>query len=100
MKRTLVTYRVKPECVEENEALVHAVYDGLRALDDPGVHYATYKQDDGRTFVHLACFDPPEKQARLTDSPAFKAFQKDLKARCELPPTPQPLTRVDGFGLP
>ena len=88
MINVIVTYTVKPDRVEENEALVHAVYDGLREIGDPDVHYATFKKDDGKTFVHIAFFPSPEKQKVLSESPAFRAFQADLKERCEVPPRP------------
>ena len=39
MKRTMVRYRVKPERVEENEALVRAVYAELAKLKLEGVQY-------------------------------------------------------------
>ncbi len=94
MGRVMVTYKVKPECVSDNEELVRAVYAELNALGDPGVHYATFKLQDGVTFVHIASFDGPDKQALLTGSAAFKAFQADLKARCDEPPNPQPLEEI------
>ena len=86
MGRVMVTYKVKPECVSDNEELVRAVYAELNALGDPG--------QDGVTFVHIASFDGPDKQALLTGSAAFKAFQADLKARCDEPPNPQPLEEI------
>ncbi len=52
MINVIVTYTVKPERVAENERLVRAVYDALREIDDPGVHYGTFKKEDGKTFVH------------------------------------------------
>ena len=100
MIRVMVTYTVKPDRVEENEGLVRAVYDGLRKIGDPGIHYATFKLDDGKTFVHVALLDSEEKQAVLSGSPAFKAFQAELKDRCEVPPKPQKLTEIGSYQLP
>jgi len=99
MVKLLVRYKVKADRVAENEALVRAVYEGLRVINDPDVHYATFKLNDGRTFVHIASFPSKEKEAILTQSVAFKAFQKDLKDRCDEPPDPQPLTEVGSFGF-
>ncbi len=97
--KLLVRYRVKADRVAENESLVRAVYSGLLKIADPDVHYATFKLNDGRTFVHIASFPSKEKEAILTESPAFKAFQKDLKDRCDELPDPQPLTEVGSFGF-
>lgn len=99
MINVVVTYTVKPEFVGENERLVHAVYDALREIDDPDVHYATFKKDDGKTFVHIAFFPSPEKQAVLGATPAFQEFQRNLGERCEIPPRPEPLTPVDSYNL-
>lgn len=42
MLRVLVTYKVKPDRVTENQELVKAVYNELRQHNDPDIHYATY----------------------------------------------------------
>ena len=97
MVRLIVRYRVKADQVAENERLVKAVYSGLQEIGDPGVHYATFKLNDGSTFVHIASFAAKEKQAVLTELGAFKAFQKDLKDRCDEQPDNQPLTEVGSY---
>jgi hypothetical protein len=97
MVKVLVRYKIKAEKVAENEALVRAVYSGLRDIGDPDVHYGTFKLNDGRTFVHIASFPSQEKQAVLTELAAFKAFQKDLKDRCEEQPDAQPLNEVGTY---
>ena len=97
MVRRLIRYRVKADKVAENEELVRAVYSGLRGIGDLDVHYATFKLNDGCTFVHIASFPSKEKEAVLTESPAFKAFQKGLKERCEEQPDSQVLTEVESY---
>ncbi len=97
MVRLLVRYKVKADKVAENEGLVRAVYDSLREIGDPDVHYATFKLKDGCTFVHIASFPSKEKEAVLTELGAFKAFQKDLKDRCDQLPDAQPLTEVGSY---
>ena len=99
MERIMVTYKVKSERVEENEQLVKAVYEGLRQMNDPDIHYATFKLNDGQTFVHIASFASMDKQSILTESKAFKAFQENLKDRCEIPPNPQKLAKVDAYNF-
>ena len=99
MIKVMVTYKVKPDRVQENEDLVKAVYDELRQKNDPDIHYATFKLDDGLTFTHIASFASPEKQAALTDSKSFSAFRENLPDRCEVPPDPQKLTEIDSYNF-
>ncbi len=94
MPRVMVTYTVKQEHVAENERLVRAVYAGLAEIGDPGISYATFKLEDGQTFVHIALIESAEAQEVLSNSPAFEAFQENLGARCEVPPNPEPLTLI------
>ena len=94
MISVMVTYKVKADRVEENEELVRGVYAGLAAAGAPEVHYATFRKEDGQSFVHVAFFATPENQAVLSNLPAFQEFQRDLGDRCELPPNPEPLTAI------
>lgn len=95
----MVTYTVKDGSVEENKRLVQEVYRALRDVAEPGVSYSTFVKEDGRTFVHIAFFESPEKQAILSNLPEFKAFQQDLGARCDIPPNAEPLTYVGSAGF-
>ena len=94
MISVMVTYKVKADRVDENEGLVRAVYAELADIDDPDVHYATFRKDDGQTFVHIAFFPSQEKQAVLSNTAAFKAFQENLPDRCDVPPKPEPITHI------
>ncbi len=96
MKRTvMVRYKTSQDHAAANETLVHAVFDELRAKKPGGVNYATYKLSDGVTFVHVATLDGAD--SALTELPAFKAFQKELKARCVELPLVTEMTIVDSF---
>lgn len=99
MERIMVTYKVKADRVEENEALVRAVYAELRQINDLDIHYATFKLGDGQTFVHFASFSSMDKQPVLTESKSFKAFQENLKERCEAPPDPQKLNEIESYNF-
>jgi antibiotic biosynthesis monooxygenase len=96
MRRVIVRYKVKPEQVERNEELVRAVYDELRRTEPEGLRYATFKLDDGVSFVHLA--DHDGEGTPLTELGAFKAFQEELRERCDEPPALSDLTEVGSFG--
>jgi hypothetical protein len=95
VRRVIVRYRVKPDRVEENERLVRAVYEELHRADPAGFRYATFKLDDGVTFVHVAESDgdPP-----LSQLAAFGEFQREIAARCDEPPVASRVEQVGSFG--
>jgi hypothetical protein len=97
MRRVMVSYRVKPDRVQENEALVRAVYDELHSANPAGLRYGTFKRDDGVTFVHIAETD--ESENPLSGVAAFKQFQSGIGDRCDEPPTTTQLTEVGSFHL-
>ncbi len=45
------------ERVAENEGLIAKVYDQLAHEKPIGLHYATYKLEDGVSFVHIATLE-------------------------------------------
>ena len=95
-RRVMVRYTVKAGQEEHNEALVRAVYEQLAELRPPGLRYATFKLDDGRTYVHLAS---TEGSSPLADLPAFKRFQAGIQERCEEGPVVSELAEVGSFRL-
>jgi quinol monooxygenase YgiN len=96
MTRVMVRYKVKPEQVARNEELVRAVYTELHQAEPGGLRYATFKLPDGVTFVHLA--DTNGEGTPLTGLAAFKAFQAELRERCDEPPVLSELSEVGSFG--
>jgi hypothetical protein len=88
---TLVRYRVRPGRADENAALVCAVYEELQRTRPQGLRYATYRLEDGLSFVHLADHDA----GTLHGLPAFRAFQAGIGERLEEPPV---LTRAQEVG--
>ena len=97
MRRVLVRYRVKPEQVETNEELVRAVYEELGRTGPSGLRYATFKLEDGVSFVHIASVDTADGHNPLGAVEAFERFQKDVAARCEEPPVATELREVGSF---
>jgi hypothetical protein len=85
MRRTIARYTVKPGCDERNAELVRAVYRELAVLRPQGFRYATYRLEDGRTFVHVA--EHADDAANpLPTLAAFQAFQAGIGERCECGP--------------
>ncbi|HEY1449847.1 MAG TPA: hypothetical protein VGF47_02765 [Solirubrobacteraceae bacterium] len=98
MRAVMVRYRVKADRVQENEQLVRAVYEELAAVQPEGFRYATFKLEDGASFMHVA------SQADGVENPlpglaAFARFQQDIAARCEEQPVVTPLSVVGSYGM-
>lgn len=98
---TLVRYAVKPEGIEENEALCHAVFDELRASHPEDVFYGCYKEADGATFVHLFVNLREDSADLLTGLASFASYQAKLAERWVAPPVVNRLSLdlVDSYGL-
>jgi hypothetical protein len=99
MKRVMVRYRVKPDRAAENEALVRAVYEELRQTQPAGIRYATFKLDDGVSFVHIASVETGDGRSPLADLTAFREFQKGIADRCDDPPVVAELHEIGSFGF-
>ena len=96
MKQIMVRYTVKPDQAAKNEELVRAVYDELHRTDFAGLRYATFKLDDGVSFVHIA-IETGDGERSLGQVPAFKEFTKDIGERCDVPPVATELHEVGSF---
>jgi len=96
---TLVRYATKPDQTAENETLARAVFAELRAKAPAHVAYALFRNGD--EFVHLFVNAEADDSGAVTDLPSFKAYAKDIKARCEAPPEPMrlSLSLLESYGL-
>jgi hypothetical protein len=93
----VIRYRTKPEQADENERLIRAVFAELAHEGPDGLRYATFRLDDGVSFVHVAVLDGEENP--LTSSPAFAAFQAGIGERCAEGPVPADATAIGDFRL-
>src|SRR5215207_5404432 len=98
MRQVMVRYKVKPDQVARNEELVRAVYAELHVERPSGLRYATYKLDDGVSFVHLATYESDDGGNPLTELAAFAMFQRDIAERSEERPVVTELREVGSFG--
>jgi hypothetical protein len=99
MKRVLVRYRVRPDRSAENEELVRAVYEELRRTTPAGLRYATFRLDDGVSFVHLASIEAEDGSNPLSDVSAFKLFQQGIGDRCDEAPVATELREIGSYRL-
>jgi hypothetical protein len=99
MKRVMVRYKVKPDRVEENEALVRSVYEELAAARPDGLRYATFKLGDGVSFVHVASVETGDGHNPLSQLDAFRRFTADVADRCDEPPVTTELSEIGSYRL-
>ena len=95
MRRVMVRYEVKPGRAAENEELVRAVYDELRRTAPAGLRYATFRLEDGVSFIHLA--ETEDGRNPLADVEAFARFQAGIADRCVHQPVVTQLHEVGSF---
>jgi hypothetical protein len=96
MKRTLVHYRTKPEQAQENERLIEAVFQELRAKSPQGVRYLVLKLADG-SFVHFTAVEHGASPVTALD--AFRSFRSDIDARCVESPHAADATIVGDYRM-
>jgi hypothetical protein len=76
---------------------VEAVYAELAQEKTEGIRYATFRLDDGVSFVHLAMLEGDVNP--LSTSAAFAEFQADIASRLVGPPAASDATVVGNHGL-
>lgn len=96
MKRVMVRYKVKADRAEENRQYIEKVFEELKQSSPDGLHYASFKQSDGVSFVHIASFDPAVGNP-LSQSAAFKSFTADIQDRCEEAPVQYELEEIGSY---
>jgi hypothetical protein len=98
MSGVMVRYKVRPGEAERNEALVRAVYRELHERRPAGFRYATFRLDDGLTFVHLARMEAQGGRSPLPELAAFREFQAGIAERCDEQPVVTKLHEIGSFG--
>jgi hypothetical protein len=95
----MVRYKVKADRVAENEGYIRAVFEQLKREQPPGVHYASFKQEDGVSFVHVASVEAANGSNPLAELEAFKAFTAQVRDRCEEQPVTVELQEVGSYAF-
>jgi len=93
----VVRYETRPERAEENERLIRDVFAELAKEEPEGLRYASFRLDDGVTFVHVALLDGEDNP--LSTSAAFGAFQSAIAERCVEGPTVADATVIGSYRL-
>ena len=99
MPTFVVRYKTKPDRGDENQQLVERVFAELAETEPEGLRYATFRLEDGVTFVHVASVETADAANPLSQTAAFPAFQADIAERCDEPPAAQSATLVGSYGF-
>ncbi len=97
MRRIMVRYKVKADKAAENVAYIDKVFEQLKREQPSGLRYASFKQPDGVSFVHLVSLETPDGSNPLGELQAFKDFTAKIRERCDEPPVPAELTEVGSY---
>lgn len=95
MKHVMVSYRVKAESAEENEGYIRAVFAELERERPAGLEYASFKLDDGVSFVHIASIAQAENPLLALE--AFQRFSARIRDRCAEPPVSAQLSSIGAY---
>ena len=90
----VIRYRTKPECADENQRLIEAVFAELDRAGATGFAYASFRLDDGVSFLHVVVEDGTDAATSLGSLPAFQAFQAGIADRCDEQPVAAGATLV------
>jgi hypothetical protein len=97
MTRKMIRYTVKHECAAENEAAITAVFEQLKRETPAGLCYATFKLDDGVSFLHIVSYEAEDGSHPLSDLPAFQAFRAGIRDRCATQPVTVGLQEIGSY---
>ena len=96
MRQVMVRYTTRADQAEENARLIRDVFESLQKTAPTGITYASYRLDDGVSFVHIASVDDPANNP-LQNLAAFKAFTAGVKDRCDVAPVTSVLHEVGSY---
>jgi len=97
MTQKMIRYTVTRDRAAENETYVAAVFEQLKREGPAGLCYATFKLDDGVSFVHIVSYEAEDGRNALSALPAFKAFRAGIRDRCEIQPVSVDLKEIGSY---
>ena len=84
MKRTVISYKVRPETAAVNEELIRGVFDELTQIEPANVSYTAFALEDGVSFVHVVEVDEGDNPIPALTS--FKRYTEAVLDRCQEQP--------------
>ena len=95
----MVRYKVKADRAAENEGYIDRVFEQLEREKPSGLRYASFKLEDGVSFVHIVSHEAADGRNTLAELSAFKAFVAGVRDRCQEPPTTVELNEIGSYGF-
>src|SRR5258707_11594974 len=99
MRRVIVRYKLKSDCIAENVDYVQKVYAELQSTSPAGLRYATFKATDSPTFFHIASVETENGENPLNQIEAFKTFSADIRDQCEEPPVATAMEEIGSYNF-
>ncbi|MBN9389143.1 MAG: hypothetical protein J0I20_14035 [Chloroflexi bacterium] len=99
MRSVMVRYKVKADRAAENEGYITKVFEQLKSEQPDHLRYASFKLEDGVSFVHIAFNDTENNPNPLTTLSAFKDFTARIGERCEEPPMTATLKEIGSYNF-
>ena len=99
MKRFMVRYTVKADRAGENEAYIARVFEQLDRERPTGIRYASFKCEDGVSFVHIVSVERADDRNPLTELSAFRDFTARIRERSEDLPVATELREIGSYGF-
>lgn len=93
----MIRYKLKEGQVEQNRAMLLAVYTELAKNRPQGLRYETFEFDDGVEHISLVEFDGAPGTAPHHQLASFQNYRSTLEARCEEPPTVTLLREIGSY---
>ncbi|MDQ1660349.1 MAG: hypothetical protein QOJ68_329 [Blastococcus sp.] len=91
----VIRYVTTPESADENARLIGAVFADLDASKPEGLQYASFRLEDGLTFVHVVTMTG-EGNPLLASEP-FRAFSSTVADRCTEGPLVMEATTLGAY---
>jgi hypothetical protein len=94
----MIRWKIKSDQVARELEFLRAVYEDMHAVRPAGLRYATFRLDDGVTFVDVA--EMPDGPGALRQVEAFRHYRATLEERCDEPPAVTVLHEVGAYRFP
>jgi hypothetical protein len=91
----VIRYRTKVECSDENDRLIRCVFAELADEQPEGFRYASFRLEDGVSFLHVATIEGEVNP--LQASTAFAEFQSDIHNRIDEGPIPADASVIGSY---
>jgi hypothetical protein len=100
----MVRYKVKADRADENQRYIEKVFEELKSSSPAGLRYASFKLDDGVSFVHIASIETGNGETGNGENPlgqsaTFQAFTENIAERCDEPPVAANLNEIGTYRL-